>query len=91
MDPGEAVRMAQEDVPDVVFVDTDASVPEVTDLVKRFHGFPATQDVPVCVMTGVPNNAQDEPPNGAAGVLHKPFVIDDMTALVETLRPLPAP
>ena len=89
MDPGEAIRMAQADVPDVVFVDTDLSVPEVTDFVKRFHGFPETQDVPVCVMTGVPNNALDEPPNGAAGVLHKPFSIDDMTALVETLGPLP--
>ena len=89
MDAGEAVRMAHEDVPDVVFVDTDASVPEVTDLVARFHDSPETQDVPVCVVTGLPNHGRDEPPNGAAGVLHKPFAIDDVTALVETLRPLP--
>jgi len=89
MEPGEAVRMAQADVPDVVFVDTDASRPEVTDLVARFHETPETQDVPVCVVTGLPNHGPDAPPDGAAGILHKPFCIDDMTALVETLGTLP--
>ena len=89
MDAGEAVRMAQKDVPDIVFVDTDASVAEVTSLVARFHDSPETQDVPVCVVTGVPNHGPDVPPNGAAGILHKPFSIDDITALVETLGPLP--
>jgi len=87
-DVGEAVEMARGGAPDAIFVDADAPAASA-DLVEQLHASPATHDVPVWVMAGARTDGREPPPNGAAGVLRKPFGIDDLAAIVEQQRRLP--
>ena len=78
--PEQGIQMVQQDPPDAIFLDIDLPQDQVREQLAALNQDPATQNVPVISMTGLPGKPLlDE---AIIGSLHKPFTIDDMAALV---------
>lgn len=81
-DKSQALELARTCAPDVVFLDADASESDGTDAVKSFHEAEITRDVPIYFMTGFEEEHQRFA--GAAGLLKKPFSIQEIAQLITT-------
>jgi CheY-like chemotaxis protein len=74
--------MAEQQRPDVIFLDVDEPGSRAAEIVALFRNG-ITRQTPLYLMSGVP--PRQGLPEGAAGMLRKPFSIDDMTRIVQSV------
>lgn len=79
-----ALQMVQAQPPDIVFADGDLPPTQVREQIDALHATPATASVPIYLMSGIRTEAP--PGNGIAGLLRKPFSIDELLALIPAAR-----
>ncbi len=79
--PGEAVDMAQTVSPDAVFLDGDAPGGRVREMMGEIRSHEALAEAPLFVMTGH-DDARERAGLDVAGVLRKPFSINEMINLL---------
>jgi CheY-like chemotaxis protein len=74
--------------PDMIV--SDLSMPRMTgiDLIRALKADPATRTIPVAIITSsdLPNDREEALAAGACAFESKPMRIDDLTALLRTLR-----
>lgn len=77
----EALRLAEQQVPDVLFVDVDVPGGQAAEYINALCASQYLRKVPLYAMTGLPPSQAEA--DGVAGVLRKPFSIDEMARLVQ--------
>lgn len=82
--PQDALKMAAHQAPVVLFVDMDVPGARVAEHAALFRGAAATAGVPIYAMTGLP--APQRVSDAVAGVLSKPFTIDEMIEIIESVE-----
>jgi len=83
-EPAQALQLAEQEPPDVLFLNIDASVGTPARMVSQFREAPVTQDVPLYVMTGL--STYQDPSDGVAGTLKMPFTADEVIAIIRRVR-----
>lgn len=74
------LKLAQQITPDLVFLDVDSLESEWSSAVRAFRAIEPTRHVPIYVMTALAPNGHE--PDGARGVLRKPFSIRDVEHII---------
>ncbi len=82
--PHAAADMAETLRPDAILLDGDVPRARVNDAIKVFRDCPATHVTPVYMMTGVSKSEFER--LDVAGVLHKPFSINEITDVIGVVR-----
>ena len=78
--PHAAADMARTLRPDAILLDGDVPQSRISDAIRVFRDCPATHVTPVYMMTGVHKPEMDR--LDVAGVLHKPFSINEITEVI---------
>ena len=82
--------MSEQQPPDIVFLDADVPGREAGQLISQLRESPNLRKTPLYVMTGVPGTSPEA--DGAAGLLRKPFTMDELIRVVQhTVRGTHAP
>jgi len=88
----EALERLKADLPDLIIL--DLLMPEVSgyEVCRRLQDDPQTAQIPVIVLTAVPQRAIIQTMDlGASSILHKPFDTTILLATVRHLLKLPSP
>lgn len=88
-DGQEALAIAREERPRLVLTDIMMPRMDGVELCRRLQGGPETRDIVVLLMSAARRGDPHE--YGAAGLIRKPFELDDLIATVRRhlIRPLP--
>lgn len=78
----DALAFAHKQSPDIVFLDIDIPGDTPADRISALTQMPALHQVPIYVMTGMPGAGKDL--DGIAGILHKPFSLEEVTQVVQS-------
>ncbi len=77
----EAAAFAARQKPDIIFLDIDIPGDAPAERIQVFRDMPALHQTPIYVMTGMPG--AEEGLEGSAGILHKPFAMEDVMRIVQ--------
>jgi len=78
--PDKALAIAEKEPPSVIFVDVDGPGMRAAEQVGVLFRDHTSSHPPVYIMTGLPEDV--EAPNGIAGVLRKPFDINELVNII---------
>ncbi len=87
LDGTQALKRMEASAPDLVTVDLNMPVMDGRTLMERMRTTPVLADVPVLVLSGASEAPDWVKTTKAAGFLHKPFKLDELTRAVERLLP----
>lgn len=73
-----AARLAAETLPDVILLDYQMPDPDGPAVAAALRADPATEHIPIVLMTGLTGAQRKAQEVGAVGCLCKPFDLDDL-------------
>ncbi len=76
----EALRMAEQQAPDILLLDIDVPGVQINEYIQALRASQHLRKAPLYAMTGLPRRQETE--EGIAGVLRKPFSMDELTRVV---------
>ncbi len=87
----QALKMAQTDLPDLIFLDLRMPHPDGREILKKLRQDSLTRNIPVVIVTASiqPEDYQDLQPM-VQGFLRKPVSYGDLVAILQQIFPLPA-
>jgi CheY-like chemotaxis protein len=77
------VQASREHLPDLILLDLLMPSASGLEAARHLHDLPETSDIPIVLMSGMPDVDQSAAQLGAAGYLKKPFELDDLLAVVK--------
>jgi two-component system, chemotaxis family, chemotaxis protein CheY len=77
------LQASREHLPDLILLDLLMPVVSGDEAARELHDLPETSDIPIVLMSGAPDVEQRAAELGVAGVLHKPFDLDDLLDVVK--------
>lgn len=83
------LELAEEETPDVVFVDAELPEDEFKEALEAFQSAAILQTTPIYAFTGLTTSLPGR--NGVKGALRKPFGIEEMMEIIESVARHPLP
>ena len=82
------LKLAQEEKPDIVFLDIILPEMHGFEVCKRIKENPETQNIPVIIVTasGLQDVIEDEPDIKADGYVSKPYGLDDLINVIRKIE-----
>jgi CheY-like chemotaxis protein len=77
------LQASREHLPDLILLDVRMPSASGLETARHLHDLPETSDIPIVLMSSMPDVAQSAAQLGAAGYLKKPFELDDLLAVVK--------
>jgi CheY-like chemotaxis protein len=77
------VQASREHLPDLILLDLIMPSVSGVETARHLQDLPETSDIPIVLMSGAPDVAEQAAQLGAAGYLTKPFELDDLLAAVQ--------
>ena len=77
------VQASREHLPDLILLDLHMPSTSGLEAARHLRDLPETSDIPIVLMSALPDVDQIAAQLGAAGYLKKPFELDDLLAVVK--------